>query len=81
MHRKTSEITAYYACKESKVPEVLWHVRYPGSSLKARVKPAFKNKDEFKTVVKLRLNWRNDNPTPFVSLLEGKDNALKWAEI
>ncbi|KAG6594281.1 uncharacterized protein IUM83_15199 [Phytophthora cinnamomi] len=76
---KSSEIAARYQCDGKEVPRVLWRVRYTGQSLKARAKPAFKTKQQFKRAVELHLNWSNRVPTPFMSLFGTRELAVKWA--
>ncbi|KAG6950757.1 hypothetical protein JG688_00014016 [Phytophthora aleatoria] len=50
------------------------------SSLKARAKPAFKTKKQFKRAVELHLNWSNRIPTPFVALFGTQEHAVNWAK-
>ncbi|EGZ19323.1 hypothetical protein PHYSODRAFT_259785 [Phytophthora sojae] len=76
---RSSEITARYQCDGKEVPKVLWRVRYTGQSLKARAKPSFKSKQQFKRAVELHLNWSNRIPTPFISLFGTQEHAVKWA--
>lgn len=75
----TSKVTARYECDGKEVPKVLWRVRYTGQSLKARDKPSFKTKQQFKRAVELHLNWSNRVPTPFMSLFGSRERAVKWA--
>ncbi|KAL4102445.1 hypothetical protein PRIC1_006190 [Phytophthora ramorum] len=74
-----SKIAARYECDAAEIPNVLWRVRYTGQSLKARAKPSFKTKEEFKKAVERHLNWSSRMPTPFVSLFGSQDHAVKWA--
>ncbi|KAG7379133.1 hypothetical protein PHYPSEUDO_008941 [Phytophthora pseudosyringae] len=75
----TNKIAARYECDGKEVPTVLWRVRYTGQSLKARAKPSFKTKTQFKRAVELHLNWSNRIPTPFVALFGTREHAVKWA--
>ncbi|GMF25893.1 unnamed protein product [Phytophthora lilii] len=80
MHSTTSSnIVARYACDGKEVPKVLWRVRYTGQSLKARAKPSFKTKQQFKRAVELHLNWSNRIPTPFICLFGTRAHAENWA--
>ncbi|OWY98050.1 hypothetical protein PHMEG_00031284 [Phytophthora megakarya] len=54
-------------------------IRYTGQSLKARAKPSFKTKEQFKKALELHLNWSNRVPTPFMSLFGTREHAVKWA--
>ncbi|KAG2807787.1 hypothetical protein PC111_g16772 [Phytophthora cactorum] len=74
------KIAARYECDGKEVPRVLWRVRYTGQSLKARAKPAFKTKKQFKRAVELHLNWSNRIPTPFVALFGTREHAVNWAK-
>ncbi|ETI32746.1 hypothetical protein F443_20503 [Phytophthora nicotianae P1569] len=76
----SSKIAARYECDGKEVPRVLWRVRYTGQSLKARAKPTFKSKQQFKRAVELHLNWSNRIPTPFVALFGTREHAVKWAK-
>lgn len=73
-------IASYYECDGKQVPNVLWRVRYTGQSLKARAKPSFRSKEQFKREVELHLNWNNRIPTPFVALFGSRELAVKWAK-
>jgi hypothetical protein len=75
----SAKIAARYECAGKEVPKVLWRVRYTGQSLKARAKPSFKTKQQFKQAVELHLNWSSRTPTPFVSLFGSRANAVQWA--
>lgn len=76
----SNTIVARYECDGKDVPRVLWRVRYTGQSLKARAKPAFKTKQQFKRAVEMHLDWSNRIPTPFVTLFGTREHAVKWAK-